>query len=401
MSSESDREHRTRKGFLSYNHEDDNLSGGWLTTMCGRLKSHLGAFSEEEFEIFVDIDDILPGENIDNRIEEALEQIDFFICVITARYFKSDECWSELDAVLSRNENEKHPCIIIPICFINPARIKQLNSDRARRFQEGPGRIRYLDFSEIRREHADSAKVDKVLSQVAQEIIQLLRDHTPSTPLLVDSDDAAAADSDLLDLNTITRPDIDSPEKRARVWRECEAHILSKTIDMVRISAITGNATFGESRAPFFNALKNFKGEIRILLVSPDSQDLEELAKSKESNIDVFSSYLRTSVHTCWSLIHRDGVLLELRFYETDLRHEKCIFTPDFVFVQAFVFGRDGELEDAKMAVIPRCGMGFEAAHAYRERSIWFTKRWITAEPVDLSREFSDIEDYWFKSNTP
>src|SRR5262249_9084261 len=82
--------------FMSYIHEDDNHDRGFLTQFRERLTGEIRIQIGQEFLIFQDRKDIQWGQNWKKRIEESLDEVMFFIPILTPGFFKSKYCRAEL-----------------------------------------------------------------------------------------------------------------------------------------------------------------------------------------------------------------------------------------------------------------------------------------------------------------
>ena len=78
--------------FMSYVRSDDQHDDGRLTQLRERLSAEVRMQTGEEFPIFQDRDDIQWGQSWRLRIEESVDEVTFFIPIITPSFFRSEGC---------------------------------------------------------------------------------------------------------------------------------------------------------------------------------------------------------------------------------------------------------------------------------------------------------------------
>jgi hypothetical protein len=104
------------KAFLSYAHFDDE--DGHLTELHTMLTREVRRFSGIDFTIFRDKTDIKWGESWKKRIKESLDEVTFFIPVITPMFLNSDECRSEVQLFLEHEQQLERDDLIFPLYFV-------------------------------------------------------------------------------------------------------------------------------------------------------------------------------------------------------------------------------------------------------------------------------------------
>ncbi|HEY9178295.1 MAG TPA: hypothetical protein VIN07_11410 [Flavipsychrobacter sp.] len=125
--------------------------------------------------------------------------------------------------------------------------------------------------------------------------------------------------------------------ERVRDWSECISAI-DTTITDLRILGATGWHTFAAENSPLNKLVESFKGEIRILLMDPEADCLEERAKSIGQSKDAYIAEINKTIAYCKQLkITNDKVYL--RLYK---QHPiwKMIIAGSFLWLQNYKHGR-------------------------------------------------------------
>ena len=104
--------------FLSYTRFDDQRDHGAISEFRKRLANAVRVVSGEPFEIFQDVDGIGLGEHWPDKVDEMLEEVRFFIPILTPSYFKSRACREELEKFLELEQTTGHKDLIWPIYYI-------------------------------------------------------------------------------------------------------------------------------------------------------------------------------------------------------------------------------------------------------------------------------------------
>jgi|GEM_PF-3826083 len=107
------------QGFMSYARSDDDHDGGRIgnikTALAGEVAMQLGV---QSFVIFQDKEQILWGERWENAISGAIDQITVFLAIITPRFFSSENCISEYNAFLKRENELGRNDLIFPLIYV-------------------------------------------------------------------------------------------------------------------------------------------------------------------------------------------------------------------------------------------------------------------------------------------
>ena len=163
---------RYPKAFWSYTHFDDDHAQGNLATLRTRLESELRAQLGAPFTIFQDTIDVTWGAQWEQRLLNSIDEVIFFIPLISPSYFGSSVCISELNTFLQREKQLLYEELILPVYWIelNPA--NRTNDDLVRTIM---GR-NFVDFRKLRLTPIDDPAIDKIIPEIASKLILRLNE---------------------------------------------------------------------------------------------------------------------------------------------------------------------------------------------------------------------------------
>jgi len=150
---------RSPMAFMSYAHIDNDDDR--LTEFRKRLSKEVGKYTGDEFPIFQDTD-IEWGQNWKERIENSLDEVTFFIPIITPSFIKSNNCQKELLIFRDREKKLKRNDLILPVYYIEV--MQQDEIDRI------AGYPQYVDWKTLRFESFGSTKVRKAMANLAVQV---------------------------------------------------------------------------------------------------------------------------------------------------------------------------------------------------------------------------------------
>jgi hypothetical protein len=110
--------------FISYSRADDRDLRQYITKFrCGLerwVRRYLAGFADgDEIALFQDRDSIGWGQPWRDRIQSALEEVIFFIPIVTPGFFASRECREETSLFLERERQLGRNDLILPVYFID------------------------------------------------------------------------------------------------------------------------------------------------------------------------------------------------------------------------------------------------------------------------------------------
>jgi hypothetical protein len=163
--------------FWSYTHKDNEGEGGRIVQLARDLQAQYGVLTGGELTLFLDEDKIEWGDDLRDRIDKAIAETTFFIPIITARYFQSDECRKELIAFSQRATIKKASSLLLPIYYTD---VPELSA------QDGPTNStmrlvkehKWEDWRSLCLEDISSAEYRKGVRHLAERLVGVVRDLT-------------------------------------------------------------------------------------------------------------------------------------------------------------------------------------------------------------------------------
>jgi len=166
--------------FMSYVRVDDQHEGGQITQLLERLSGEVRMQTGQVFEIFQDRNHIAWGQQWKERFDDSLDEVTFFIPVITPAFFFSPMCREELERFLKREEKLGRTDLILPVYYVECATL----SDEAKREKDQLAKTiatrQYADWRGLRFEPFTSPEVGKRLAGMARQIIEALERSQPA-----------------------------------------------------------------------------------------------------------------------------------------------------------------------------------------------------------------------------
>lgn len=165
--------------FMSYVRVDDQHENGRLTQFRERLGAEVRMQTGEDFPIFQDRNDILWGQNWQERIETSLDEVTFLIPIITPSFFKSPACRDELERFFEREKKLNRSDLILPVYYVETA----LMHDEAKRANDKLAQAiaarQYADWRELRFDPFTNPQVGKMMARLAVQIREALERDQP------------------------------------------------------------------------------------------------------------------------------------------------------------------------------------------------------------------------------
>ena len=161
--------------FMSYVHTVDTHDRGRLTSFRERLEKEVRVRGGEEFVIFQDIEDIVWGQQWQDRIRKSLDEVYFLIPIITPAFFKSDACRTELTIFLEREQRLGRRDLVLPIHYIE---VHELADPRCctDSLMREISRRQLEDWRELRLQPFSSERVDQAIAKLASMLAGILRE---------------------------------------------------------------------------------------------------------------------------------------------------------------------------------------------------------------------------------
>jgi F-box protein 11 len=155
---------------MSYVRFDDAHEDGQLTAFRERLAGEIRIQTGREFPIFQDRNDIAWGQNWQQRIEEALDEVTFLLVIVTPGLFQSPECRHEVAQFREREQTLGRTDLILPVYYVSAREIDDPGLREADDLASLLCERQYADWRELRFEPLTSPVVRKTLAQLASRI---------------------------------------------------------------------------------------------------------------------------------------------------------------------------------------------------------------------------------------
>lgn len=170
-----DQEEMMPAAFMSYVHREDEYYGGFITKLCQKLSAAICLQTGSPFKIFYDRTDIGWGENWRERIIASINNVTFFIPVVTPSYLTSEECRKEFIQFLNREDSLGRRDLIFPIYW----RGKQLEDpEMGQEYYDLIKAIKshqWIDWRELRYSQIGDPNVLRQIDVLAEHIERALR----------------------------------------------------------------------------------------------------------------------------------------------------------------------------------------------------------------------------------
>ena len=106
-------------GFWSYLREDDQGERGRISELANDVVEQYKMITGEQIEVFLDKKDIEWGDKWRQKIDDNLKLVEFFIPVITPRYFNSPSCRHELSQFLRNARRLGRLELLLPLYYVD------------------------------------------------------------------------------------------------------------------------------------------------------------------------------------------------------------------------------------------------------------------------------------------
>lgn len=121
-------------------------------------------------------------------------------------------------------------------------------------------------------------------------------------------------------------------------WTICNQHLKTNPSNDIRILGLSGWETFGSPKSPLHELLKESSGEIKILLIDPDSDAFKKRATSLgKNNLRRLKADIAKSLEFCEELKKQGKSIWVKQYTQTPIW--KMIFTNHYLWLQYYAPG--------------------------------------------------------------
>jgi hypothetical protein len=153
--------------FMSYarrDNEDDRL-----TELRDKLIAAVSLEVGEDVEIFMDQGNIQWGQDWKARLEESIDDVWFFIPIVTPSFFNSKHCQQELRRFLDREEELGSNDLIFPIYYRDTPLLNQEARREANELARKIHAHQRADWRQLRNKSFDSDEVESALEKLGRD----------------------------------------------------------------------------------------------------------------------------------------------------------------------------------------------------------------------------------------
>lgn len=153
--------------FMSYAPADDH--DGRLSLLYKYLSKEIKSHTGKDVSIFW-YEDIECGQNQQERIEVAINEVTFFIPIITPSFSESAECRRELQLFLVREKKLQRNDLILPVYYMTVSMLENPSSHASDELAATITARKPVDWRDLHLEDFNSMRVRERLSSMAAQI---------------------------------------------------------------------------------------------------------------------------------------------------------------------------------------------------------------------------------------
>src|ERR1700741_193063 len=172
------KEKKTPIAFLSYVRDDDDRDSGRITKIRENISAEVKMQTGTEFPVFQDRKDIRWGQNWQERINNSIDSVAFFIPIITPSFFNSPACCEELERFVKLQKKLNRKDLILPIYYVT----SELLDDLAKREKNKIAKIlhehQYKDWRELRHKSITDPMISMAFTEMAIQIKEAIGNHS-------------------------------------------------------------------------------------------------------------------------------------------------------------------------------------------------------------------------------
>ena len=160
-----------RRAFWSYLHQDDDKDGARMSQLAHDVVDEYNMLTGETISVFLDKDGLAWGDKWREEISDQLNSVEFFIPVMTPRYFKSPECRRELNQFLQGALRMNRSELLLPLHYVDVPELSGENVSEDKLINQLRS-FQWFDWREIRLTNIDSEKYRRGVNELACELIK-------------------------------------------------------------------------------------------------------------------------------------------------------------------------------------------------------------------------------------
>ena len=322
------------RGFWSYVHDDDKAEGGRITQLARDLVAQYELLTGDKISLFLDRDAIEWGDFWRDEINRSLENIAFFIPVLTPRYLKSPECRSEAMTFARRTSEMNLASLWLPIHYVNVPGLSADNTPDDEILQISRER-QWVDWRSLRLHDVTSSDYRTAVANLANRIAEANRSAEGDTTIedletrtdhdgpgvldvMVESDDILAAWNETMNSMTKVTKSIHDKLRKAGVKANASRDVAYKrSVFRTLAQEIRGDVDdFGGLAGRFVSGLHDIDGTVvamfswlDVLPEESDNADRAEAVNALAVNISKLAETLEDNFRTLTEVDSKLGIL--------------------------------------------------------------------------------------------
>ena len=167
---------RSPKIFASFSSFDDRHEQGKLSALCSRLQDEVRFQTGRDIPFFIDRSELKAGVQWLGSTQEALQQSNVLVALLTPSFFKSRWCRSQILDFLEKEKALHHEGLIIPILY--NGNLPRIANDELGKIM---ARRRLLDWRNLRFEEFTSPRLKRQIEEAANWIASAVEKSETST----------------------------------------------------------------------------------------------------------------------------------------------------------------------------------------------------------------------------
>ena len=160
-----------RKGFWSYVHKDDEAEDERISKLAKDVVDEYELLTGDTIELFLDKDGVGWGDEWRKKIDDHLESVEFFVPVMTPRYFKSPECRLELNQFARRASQFGRLELLLPLYYVDVPLLNHdgpVEDDLLRRVRD----FQWQDWRKLRFKEVTSEAYRRGVNEMAIRLVE-------------------------------------------------------------------------------------------------------------------------------------------------------------------------------------------------------------------------------------
>ena len=248
-----------RSAFLSYVHADDKHEHGRIIQLARDLEGEFEMQTAEKLRVRFDREILTWGNRWRPKLEEAIRDATFMICVVTPRFFRSTECRNEVERFSTVASALGRDDLLLPLLYVE---VPDLDTNTADDLKVLIAAAQYEDWTQLRLEDRPSSTYRRGLHGLAKALRKRIDElDSPTEPPAQQTRTGSVADLEHL------------------------GALLRRTVDIRRAMAEQGSAVV-------VNAPDRRQAEADFAhVVSERVSELEEVVRDYRATVDLVDDY--------------------------------------------------------------------------------------------------------------